>query len=395
MMNKKTLMVIMGNLTAFGPFVTDFYLPCLPEMTGFFDVPASGIQTSLTAGMLGLAVGQIFIGPIADKYGRKRPLLWCLLMFVLATVGCILSTGIYTFITFRLLQGLTGAAGLVISKAIVADTFSERDLAKAFAVLAAVQGTAPIVAPVLGGAAYSLTSWQGAFAVLGIWALLLLFACRKLGESLAVGDRIKLPLSKSLVCYVPVFRNGRYMTMNLLQSFAAAALIAYVSVSPFIFQNHFGLTPMQYSVIFAVNSLGLVAGSTLVMKLPDLVKATDMAVAGLTVTSLAACACLVFELHIVAFEIFLILMLFCIGMITPSAITRALNAAPENKGVASALVGSIPFLLGGILAPLTGMGNKIHSVSIIIIGCVAICLVLNMLSRRIERKHAAASGERS
>lgn len=393
-MNKKTLMVIMGNLTAFGPFVTDFYLPCLPEMTGFFGVPASGIQTSLTAGMLGLAAGQIFIGPIADKYGRKRPLLWCLFIFVLATIGCMLSTDIYTFISFRLLQGLTGAAGLVISKAIVADTFSDRDLAKGFAVLAAVQGAAPIAAPVLGGAAYSLTSWQGAFAVLGIWALLLLLTCRRLRESLAVGDRIKLPLSKSLVCYVPVLRNGRYMTMNLLQSFSSAALIAYISVSPFIFQNHFGLTPMQYSVIFALNSLGLVAGSTIVMKLPDLKKATDMAVAGLVATSLAACASLVFGAHIIAFELFLILMLFCVGMITPSAITRALNAAPENKGVASALVGSIPFLLGGIIAPLTGMGNKIHSVSIIIIGCVAICLVLNTVSRRIERRHAAASSAR-
>lgn len=157
-MKKKTLLTVWGNLTAFGPFVTDFYLPCLPELTGYFSASASVIQTSLTAGMLGLAAGQLLIGPLVDKYGRKRPLLGCLALFVLATVGCMLSSDIRLFIFFRLLQGLTGASGLVISKTIVADTFTARDLSKYFALLAAVQGAVPIVAPVQGGVAFSLTS---------------------------------------------------------------------------------------------------------------------------------------------------------------------------------------------------------------------------------------------
>lgn len=123
-MNKKTLVFILGNLTAFGPFVTDFYLPCLPELTAYFSASASLIQVSLTSGMWGLAAGQLLIGPLTDKYGRKRPLLWCLLLFVLATIGCMLSTSIIPFIGFRLLQGLTGAGGLVISKVIIADSFS-------------------------------------------------------------------------------------------------------------------------------------------------------------------------------------------------------------------------------------------------------------------------------
>ena len=167
-MNKKRLVFILGNLTAFGPFITDFYLPCLPELTAYFGGSASLIQLSLTAGMLGLAAGQLLVGPVTDKYGRRRPLLWCLLLFVLATAGCMLSTRISAFILFRLLQGLTGAAGLVISKAIIADSFTGQDVARYFAVLAAVQGVAPIVAPVVGGVTFSLTSWQGTFAVLGI-----------------------------------------------------------------------------------------------------------------------------------------------------------------------------------------------------------------------------------
>lgn len=265
-MNKKRLVFILGNLTAFGPFITDFYLPCLPELTAYFGGSASLIQLSLTAGMLGLAAGQLLVGPVTDKYGRRRPLLWCLLLFVLATAGCMLSTRISAFILFRLLQGLTGAAGLVISKAIIADSFTGQDVARYFAVLAAVQGVAPIVAPVVGGVAFSLTSWQGTFAVLGIWALGLLAVCRRMPESLAEKDRLQMPVWKTFRCYVPVVTNGKYLVMNLLQSFSAAALIAYISASPFIFQQHFGLTPLQYSICFAGNALGLVVGSSVVMK---------------------------------------------------------------------------------------------------------------------------------
>lgn len=381
-MNKKTLVVILGNLTAFGPFITDFYLPCLPELTAYFSASASMIQLSLTAGMLGLAAGQLLVGPLSDKYGRKRPLLWCLLLFVLATAGCMLSTGIRPFVLFRLLQGLTGAAGLVISKAIVADSFTGRDVARYFAVLAAVQGTAPIVAPVIGGVAFSLTCWQGTFAVLGVWALGLLVVCRRMRETLAEKERLRMPVRKTFRCYVPVVTNGRYMVMNLLQSFSSAALIAYISASPFIFQNHFGLTPLQYSVCFAGNALGLVAGSSVVMKIRRLTSATPWCSIGLFVTGLLASVALWTGWPFVLFEAFLVAMLFCVGMITPIGITLALDAVTEHRGSASALLGSLPFLLGGIVAPLTGLGNMIRSTTALILLCSAVCLVLYLVSRR-------------
>ena len=344
-MNKKRLVFILGNLTAFGPFITDFYLPCLPELTAYFGGSASLIQLSLTAGMLGLAAGQLLVGPVTDKYGRRRPLLWCLLLFVLATAGCMLSTRISAFILFRLLQGLTGAAGLVISKAIIADSFTGQDVARYFAVLAAVQGVAPIVAPVVGGVAFSLTSWQGTFAVLGIWALGLLAVCRRMPESLAEKDRLQMPVWKTFRCYVPVVTNGKYLVMNLLQSFSAAALIAYISASPFIFQQHFGLTPLQYSICFAGNALWL-------------------------------------EWPFVLFELVLVPMLFCVGMITPVGITLALNSVTEHRGIASALLGALPFLFGGIVAPLTGLGDMIRSMTTLVLLCSVICLGLYLCSRR-------------
>lgn len=381
-MNTKLLIFILGNLTAFGPFITDFYLPCLPELTEYFSASASMVQLSLTAGMLGLATGQLFIGPISDKYGRKRPLLWCLLLFVLSTIGCMLSTGIHTFVIFRMFQGLTGAAGLVISKVIIADSFSGRDIARYFSMLAAIQGIAPVVAPVIGGVTFSFTSWQGTFAVLGIWALCLLFVCRGLHETLSKANRLRMPVLMTFRCYIPVLKNGRYIVMNLLQSFSSAALIAYISASPFIFQNHFGLTPLEYGVCFAANALGLVVGSSIVVKIRNLTSATPWCSIGLFVSSVMVSVALWAEWPFAVFELALVVMLLCVGMITPVGITLALNSVNEYRGIASAMLGSFPFLLGGLVAPLTGLGNMIHSMTALVLLCSAICLCLYMYSRR-------------
>lgn len=384
-MSKKTLVFILGNLTAFGPFVTDFYLPCLPKLTTYFSATASIIQVSLTAGMLGLAAGQLLIGPLTDKYGRKRPLLWCLLLFVMATAGCMLSTDIVPFIGFRLLQGLTGASGLVISKVIIADSFSAADLTKYFAILAAVQGAAPIVAPVMGGLAFSLSSWQGAFGVLGAWGIALLLASRRLDETLQKKDRLQIPVWKTFWCYAAVVRNRYYLLMNLLQGFASAALMAYISASPFIFQHHFGLTPLQYSLCFAGNAVGLVAGSAIVMKIKNLPAATCWGTIGLLATAVLSALALCQSWPFLLFEVALFPMLFCVGMLTPVAITLALRSVKENRGMASALLGAVPFFLGGIVAPLTGIGNMLYSMSLLIVLCATICVCLWLAIRRIGK----------
>lgn len=380
-MSKKTLVFILGNLTAFGPFVTDFYLPCLPELTTCFAASASVIQVSLTAGMLGLAAGQLLIGPVTDKYGRKRPLLWCLLLFVVATVGCILSTSIVPFIGFRLLQGLTGASGLVISKVIIADSFSAADLTKYFALLAAVQGAAPIVAPVVGGMAFSLSSWQGAFGVLGLWSVGLLWACRRLRETLPEEERLTVPVWKTFRCYVEVVRDKRYLVMNLMQAFASAALMAYISASPFIFQQHFGLTPMEYGLCFAGNAVGLVTGSAVVMRIKNLQAAARWSALGLLTMAVLMSAALLCQWPFGVFEVALFPMLFCVGAMTPVGITLALRSVTGHKGMASALLGAVPFMLGGLVAPLTGIGNMLRSLSLIVTLCAAVCAGLWAVSR--------------
>ena len=206
-MKKTSLLIFLGNLASFGPFVTDFYLPCLPELSSFFFSPAAVVQISLTASMFGLAVGQLLIGPISDKYGRRNPLICSLLLFVISTIGCIFSTSIDWFIFFRLMQGLTGASGLVISKVVITDLFTGKDSARYFAILAAVQFIAPILAPVLGSAVFSLTSWQGIFIVLCVWGVALLWGGWRMDESLSEERRLHVPVLKSFACFSGVVRN--------------------------------------------------------------------------------------------------------------------------------------------------------------------------------------------
>ncbi len=366
-MKKTTLLLILGNLASFGPFVTDFYLPCLPKLAEYFSTPASLVQMSLTASMIGLAVGLLLIGPVADKYGRRNPLLWCLAFFVIATVGCIISPKIYWFIFFRLLQGLTGASGLVISKAMVADIYMGREMGKFFAALTAIQFISPILAPVLGGIIFSIASWQGIFIVLGAWGLLLLYASSRLSETLAMEKWLKLPIYKSLTAFLPILRNRRFMTMNLFQAFVSAVFFSYISASPFLFQHHFGLSPMSYGLCFAFNAIGLIMGSMFVVKLKQQQSCLKPGTIGLLLTCGLTSFALLAEWPFIVFEATLFLMIFFCGVLIPIGNTLALDSEQKNKGIAAALLGAIAFLFGGLVAPLVGLGNLIHSTTILFI----------------------------
>ncbi len=382
-MNKGKLLIILGNLTAFGPFVTDFYLPCLPKMTRYFVVTPSIVQVSLTTGMVGLALGQILIGPITDKYGRKKILLGSLMLFALATIVCMFSKDISLFITFRLFQGLTGASALVISKAIVSDMFTGDEMKKFFSSLAAVQGVAPILAPILGGLAFTVGgTWRAPFALLSLWSLWLFFDCLRLKESLQKEKRITLPIYKSFECYGEIFKNPPYMVMNFIFGFASAALMAYISSSPFIFQEHFSLSPLQYSICFACNAIALVLGSIVILRIRRLPLALEMSILLLTCSCVFTFLALVFNLPFGVFEFVLFMLLFGIGMITPVAMTIALNVVKTNRGTAAGLIGASPYILGGVVAPLTGLGNIIYPTAIIIFLSALICFVLYLVYRR-------------
>ena len=180
----------LGMLTAFGPFVTDFYLPALPEMTEFFHTSPALASMSLTTGMIGLAAGQVFIGPLTDKYGRKRILVASMFIFAIASVLCIISPNIYVFNLMRIFQGIAGAGGIVISKSMATDMFSGKELANFMALLGSINGIAPVCAPVIGGVMAGITTWQGVFCLLLAIGLILMVCSWFMPETLPSEKRI-------------------------------------------------------------------------------------------------------------------------------------------------------------------------------------------------------------
>ena len=183
------ILVFLGMLTAFGPFVTDMYLPTLPAMTGFFQTTSSQVQLGLTASMIGLAVGQLLFGPLSDKYGRRIPLIMAMLLFLFSTLGCLFSATIMQFVGWRLVQGIAGAGGIVISRSIAADKYSGRELTKMLAVIGAINGVAPVAAPMAGGGMAGSLGWQGIFWALFVLGILLLAGSIHFRESLPATRR--------------------------------------------------------------------------------------------------------------------------------------------------------------------------------------------------------------
>ena len=384
MQNSKTfLLVLLGLLSAFGPFVTDMYLPGLPSMTGYFDTTASLVQLGITTAMLGLAFGQVIIGPLSDKYGRKLPLMASLWLFILSTIACIFSWNIGAFIFFRFLQGIAGAGGIVISRSVATDCYSGKELAKAFAMISAVNGLAPILAPVGGGIMLKFTNWLGIFAFLLFIGIVLILLCLKLKESLPAERRITVPAFSSFRNFIPLLGKREFMGYVLIQAFTFGTIFAYISSSPFILQEHYRLSPLAYSLCFAINAVALIIGTASAGRFRNIRKGVVTGVAGSFVLSIFTGVTLWLEMPIIYFEIALFLTLAFGGIVLPTSTALALDTERQNAGTASAIFGAISFLAGGIVSPLVGIGNILHSTAIIMVASSAIALLLVCKKRKL------------
>lgn len=369
--SKLYILIVIGIVSAFGPFVTDFYLPALPALAGYFDTTASLVQLSLTFSMVGLAVGQLIIGPLSDKYGRKKPLVVSLAVFCVSTMGCLYARDIHGFIFFRLLQGLSGAGGVVISKSIATDLYKGNELIRFFSMLSSVQGIAPVCAPVLGGLLLEVTDWKGIFWILMAIGLLLIVVLVFFKESLGNEERQHGNIFSTFRYYVPVFRNAQFMRYVWVQAFAMGVMFTYIAASPFIFQEHFHMSPLAYSLCFGVNAAGIMLGSLAVSLFREAIGALRVGTTGFGVMSLFVAAALIFGSSAWLLEATLFVFLIFLGLILPGSTTLALDLERENSGNASALLGFLMFLFGGILSPLTGLGNMLYTTSIIIVVCCA------------------------
>lgn len=355
------LLITLGMASAMGPFVTDFYLPALPQLTTVFSTTSSAIQMSLTLCLIGLAIGQLFIGPISDKYGRKMPLIVSMVIFSLATLCCLLTTDIYIFLACRFLQGLSGAGGIVISKSVASDLHTGKELVHFFAVLGCVQGIAPICAPFLGGLLLSISDWQGIFYTLFGIGIVLSLIFIPFHESLPDERRQKGSIYSGLKHYKAFFTHKEFMVYMVILTLTQGILFIYISSSTFIFQQTYGLSALLYGVCFGLNSLAIMAGSLFAGRIGDPARALNVGEWGAFIAVIASAACIAAQLPFLLIELSIWAMLFFMGIIFTMATTLALDLERNNAGSASALIGFFSFLAGGIAAPITGMGNMLYS----------------------------------
>ena len=377
--SKIFLLILLGSLTAFGPLVTDMYLPSLPSMADYFGTQASMVQLGLTSSMIGLALGQLFFGPLSDWYGRRPPLLVAMSLFIVSTVCCIFSATIEGFIFFRLIQGIAGAGGIVVSRSIATDRFTGKELAKAMAIIGAINGIAPVASPVLGGFLTDSIGWKGIFIVLLILGVLLLFSNLHFKESLSVDNRKRGNLKSLVSSFGIVLKNRRYVYYVLQMGFAMGVLFANISSSPFIVQQHYGFSAFEFSLLFGINALaiGLAAGLSVKFKNPE--HAMFLGSVGMTMMSAVEFVILSNEYHFAVYEAVLFVLLFSMGLTFTASTTLAMDCERANSGTASALFGAAGFAFGGIVSPLVGLGDILSTTGLIFFVCSVCSLCFSVL----------------
>ncbi len=391
--SKVFLLILLGMLTAFGPFVTDMYLPSLPSMGEYFSTSSSMIQLGLTTSMIGLAVGQIFFGPLSDRYGRRLPLLSGMWLFIVSTLLCLFSQTIEQFVAFRLLQGIAGAGGIVISRSVATDKYSGHELAKMLAVIGAINGVAPVAAPIVGGLLTDAIGWKGIFWVLFVLGLVLLACCMRFRESLPVEKRSAEKWSDTFRSFGVVLRDKRYVCYVLQMAFAQGVLFANIASSPFIIQQHYGFSAFTFSLFFGINALAIGIAAALSVKFRRQESSTLAGCCGMVVAAVLQCWALMSDCSFWVYEGLMLVLLSSMGMTFTSSTALAMESQRENSGTASALLGALCFAAGGIVSPLVGLGNILSStgVAFLVCACCSLLCMLVALGRRRTRLYFAFS----
>ncbi|MDD9242493.1 multidrug effflux MFS transporter [Enterobacter soli] len=349
---------ILGLLTAIGPLCSDFYLPALPEIATHLHTSTTLTQLSLTSALIGLGLGQLFFGPLSDRMGRKMPLLISLLLFVVASVLCATTQNIYALIGWRFLQGVAGAGGSVLARSIARDNYHGTMLTQFFALLMTVNGIAPVVSPVLGGYISSHFDWRMLFWVMAGAGLALLIASQLfIRESLSEKSSAGTLLGTAKT----VLKNRRFMRFCLIQAFMLAGLFSYIGASSFVLQNEYGLSAMQFSLLFGVNGIGLIISALIFSRLTRRHPSEGLMQIGLVLAVAAGALTLLFAwMHLSALA--LIALFFTVAFnsgISTIAGSEAMSAVEAREsGTASAILGMLMFLFGGIAAPLAGIGGE-------------------------------------
>ncbi|KAA5824715.1 Bcr/CflA family multidrug efflux MFS transporter [Saccharopolyspora hirsuta] len=387
--NRTKYVLILGGLSAFGPLAIDMYLPAFPQIAAELGTGASQVQLSLTACTLGLALGQLVAGPLSDTFGRRRPLLVGLVVFTLASLLCAVAPSAYALAGLRLVQGLGGAAGIVIARAVVRDLYSGVAMARFFSLLMLVNGLAPILAPLIGGQLLRVTSWRGVFLALGlIGAVLLAASAFGVRETLPEQNRRAGNLGDTLRTFRALLADRAFVGYSLSAALAFAAMFAYISGSSFVLQDVFGMSPQTFSLVFGINSLGIVLVGQLNARLVERAQPRRLLSIGLCCNALGGVAVAVSAATgagLAGLLPALFLVVSSIGMVSPNATALALSGHPETAGSASALLGVMQFSAGALAAPLVGSAGTDTALPMgLVMGALSLAavLVFAVLARR-------------
>lgn len=377
------LVIYLAGLSAFGSFVNDMYLPSLPSMCDFFHCSVSTVQLGLTTGMIGLGFGEILLGPISDKYGRKPVLVFTIILFIASAIISIYSPTISFFLWCRLFMGIGASGGYFLARTIPADFYGGRMLAKTMAIIGAINGIAPASAPVLGGFISNSFTWKGVFWTLAGFGLILLIFSPHLKESLPKGKRSTKSLLDTFTNYAALVKNKRFMIHVLLKGTALGFLFAYISSAPFIIQKHYHYSQVVFGCIMGANAILVAAGAMIALKFKVLKRAAF--IGGIVMMGFVVLESLLmfFVDSFWAYELPLLAILFCLGMIFTVSNTLAMNEGRSDAGGASALLGLIGYIFGALVSPLVGLGDILNSTAIVFLIVGAMVLGSSILSSRL------------
>lgn len=385
------LLLLLGALSAFGPLAIDFYLPSFPALAASFAVPVEQVQLSLSAYFIGIALGQLVYGPLADLYGRRLPLLIGVCLFTVASLGCALAPNLDWLIAARFVQALGGCAGMVVSRAVVRDLCDPINTARVFSQLMLVMGVAPILAPLAGSLLLESWGWQSIFVVLAIFsAICWLAVWRVLPETLP-DDQPPAPLSGAWRQYWRLIKDPNFIGYAMAGGFAMAGMFAYISGSPFVLIELHGLSASTYGWVFGSNALGFIVMAQVNAQLVRRFGPVRLLPKMLWAYALLACTLVLLSSMWPDVLLSLLLPLFLcltfLGSVIPNASACAMSGQGSFAGSASALLGFTQFSIAAVAAWLV---SHLHDgsalpMTVSVASCALLALASALLTRRFTR----------
>ena len=373
--------LLVSSLVAVGPLTIDLYLAAFPQITAELDTTPANVQLTITATLAGLALGQLLIGSVSDSYGRRPPLLVALSIYVLASLAIVLTPSVEVLAALRFVQGFSAAAGMVVSMAIVRDTYDGVAMGKVIARLMLIVGVAPILAPTLGAQLLLVGSWRFMFGFLAAFGVVLLaLVLFALPESLPPERRRTGGTRAALASYGGLLTDRMFMGLALLSGFYMASMFTYVSSSTFVFQEGFQLSAQQFGLVFGAGAIAITAGSQINGALLGRVtpqRILVLAVGAGVVFSGVLVTLALLGAGLVPLLVLLVLTLATAGFVMPSVPAIALEANGHRAGSAAALLGALQFGLGAVIAPITGFfGQTAVAMAVVMFGVIVISAVL-------------------